>query len=77
MNAPALRIFSYLPNPRLAKATIAARLCGVALEVRGAPPRELARWLWDFDARPLADGERAAETTREARTGFAGELQKS
>jgi len=29
-----LRIFSYLPNPRIAKATIAARLCGVDIEVR-------------------------------------------
>ena len=50
---PVLRIFSYLPSPRLAKATIAARLCGVALDVRGAAPRDLAGWLWDFDARPL------------------------
>ena len=53
-----LRIFSYLPNPRLWKATIAARLCGVEVEIHGAPPRELAGWLWDFDARPLADEER-------------------
>jgi len=29
-----LRIFSYLPNPRIRKATIAARLCGVELEAR-------------------------------------------
>jgi hypothetical protein len=50
---PALRVLSYLPNPRLAKATIAARQCGVAIEIRGAPPRELARWLWGFDARLL------------------------
>jgi elongation factor 1-gamma len=77
MNAPALRIFSYLPNPRIAKATIAARLCGVKLEIRGAPPRELARWLWDFDARPLADDEVSDATTRPARTGFAGSLQKT
>jgi len=77
MDAPALRIFSYLPNPRLAKATIAARLCGVTLEVRGAPPRELARWLWDFDARPLAVDEASDVTAREARTGFAGTLQKT
>lgn len=74
---PALRIFSYLPNPRLAKATIAARLCGVTLEIRGASPRELARWLWDFDARPLADGESAGEIAREARTGFSGTLHKT
>lgn len=75
--APALRIFSYLPNPRLAKATIAARLCGVRLEVRGAPPRELARWLWDFDARPLDASDDSAATRRDARAGFAGELHKT
>jgi hypothetical protein len=32
-----LRIFSYLPNPRVWKATIAARFCGVDVEIRGAP----------------------------------------
>jgi glutathione S-transferase len=76
--APALRIFSYLPNPRLAKATIAARLCGVTLEIRGARPPELADWLWDFDARPLADGEDASvATARAARMGFGGTLHKT
>src|SRR5262249_37308651 len=74
---PVLRIFSYLPNPRLAKATIAARLCGVELEVRGAAPRELGGWLWDFDARALAPGESPAGTARSARTGFAGTLHKT
>jgi maltose-binding protein MalE len=29
-----LRIFSYLPNPRIWKETIAARLCGIEVEVR-------------------------------------------
>jgi glutathione S-transferase len=77
MSAPALRVFSYLPNPRLAKATIAARLAGVTLEIRGAPPRELAGWLWDFDARPLAAGEATAGTTTPARTGFSGTLRKT
>lgn len=52
-----LRIFSYLPNPRIWKATIAARLCGIEVEVRGASPKELASWLWDFDARPLSSSE--------------------
>ena len=56
-----LRIFSYLPNPRVYKATIAARLTGVELEIRGASPAELAAWLWDFDARPLSDDDRAHE----------------
>lgn len=68
-----LRIFSYLPNPRIWKATIAARLCGVDVEVRGAPPGELAGWLWDFDARPLTDADRAAAATvRVGTVGFTG-----
>lgn len=35
-----LRIFSYLPNPRLYKATVAARYCGVDIELRSAAPRD-------------------------------------
>ncbi|MGD0076414.1 MAG: glutathione S-transferase family protein [Candidatus Binataceae bacterium] len=65
-----LRIFSYLPNPRIWKATIAARLCGVDVEVRGASPKELQSWLWDFDARPLSADERAA--SRDVRVGTVG-----
>ncbi|WJR75534.1 glutathione S-transferase [Bradyrhizobium sp. NP1] len=53
-----LRIFSYLPNPRVWKATIAARFCGVDVEVRGASGKELQDWLWDYDARPLSEQER-------------------
>ena len=75
--APVLRVFSYLPNPRLAKATIAARLCDVTLEIRGATPRELGSWLWDFDARPLAAGDERPATARAAHTGFGGTLQKT
>lgn len=69
-----LRIFSYLPNPRIWKATIAARLCGVEIEVRGSSPRELQNWLWDFDARPLqeADRDRARDVERIGHTGFKG-----
>ncbi len=78
-NEPVLRIFSYLPNPRLWKATITARLCGLELDLRGAAPRELSGWLWDFDARPLEEGERdtGAGTARRARAGFQGELHKT
>jgi len=74
-----LRIFSYLPNPRIWKATIAARLCNVDVEVRGAKPHELQDWLWDFDAHPLTEEERAAgeETVQKARTGFSGQLHKT
>jgi glutathione S-transferase len=66
-----LRIFSYLPNPRVWKATIAARFCGVDVEVRGASGKELKDWLWDFDARPLAEDERQSLSGL-ARTGRVG-----
>ena len=68
-----LRIFSYLPNPRIWKATIAARLCGIEIEVRGASPKELESWLWDFDARPLSSSdEPVAADVRIGHTGFKG-----
>jgi len=69
-----VRIFSYLPNPRIWKATIAARLNGVEVEVRGARPRELGDWLWDFEARPLSPGEREqlAASVRVGKVGFKG-----
>jgi glutathione S-transferase len=74
-----LRIFSYMPNPRIFKATIAARYCGVEIELRSARPPELVDWLWDFDARPLTDADRenAAATLRQAREGFQGGLHKT
>lgn len=74
-----LRVFSYLPNPRIWKATIAARLCGVRLDLRGGKPQELSNWLWDFDAQPLTDVEWKASpaTERQGRTGFSGRLHKT
>lgn len=77
--AAALRIFSYLPNPRVAKATIVARLCGVDVEVRGAPASELGGWLWDFDAHPMDAAERAAlsHLVVAPKTGFANALFKT
>lgn len=69
-----LRIFSYLPNPRIWKATIAARLCDVEIEVRGTKPSELANWLWDFNAKPLSAEEKVAHESaaRVGRIGFKG-----
>ena len=69
-----LRILSYLPNPRIWKATIAGRLCGVDVEVRGASPSQLRDWLWDFDARPAADVDPTilAGAERTGRIGFDG-----
>lgn len=73
-----LRIFSYLPNPRIWKATIAGRLCGVDVEVRGSSPKELQSWLWDFDARPLSSDERATSANvRIGKVGFSGTLHKT
>jgi glutathione S-transferase len=69
----ALRIFSYLPNPRVWKATIAARLCGIEVEVRGTSPKELASWLWDFDARPLLKSELVeSPDVQVGKVGFSG-----
>ena len=68
-----LRIFSYLPNPRVWKATIAARLCGIDVEVRGTSPKELTSWLWDFDARPLSSTEQVVfEGEHLGKVGFQG-----
>ena len=72
-----LRIFSYLPNPRIWKATIAARLTGVDIEVRGTSPKELRSWLWDFDAHPLSPGDKAGFEEVRGNIGFKGELHKT
>ena len=73
-----IRIFSYLPNPRVYKATIAGRLNGVEIDIRGARPAELTDWLWDFDAHPLTDAERNnTKTLRSAKKGFSGGIHKT
>jgi glutathione S-transferase len=73
-----LRIFSYLPNPRIWKATIAARLCDVNVEVRGSTPKELQSWLWDFDARPLSSEDQPRLGDGAAgKVGFKGTLHKT
>jgi glutathione S-transferase len=72
-----LRIFSYLPNPRLWKATITARLTGIDLEIRGASPKELQSWLWDFDARPLSEEEESRSEDVRGRVGFSKPLHKT
>jgi hypothetical protein len=79
MTQPVLHIFSYLPNPRVAKALIAADFCGVRVETRGDAPAELQGWLWDFDARPLDNAERVESSphARTSRRGFSGTLFKT
>ena len=79
MAKPVLRIFSYLPNPRVWKSLITADLCGVDVEVVGAKPAELGAWLWDYDARPLDADEQTDESphARKGRRGFSGTLWKT
>lgn len=74
-----IRIFSYLPNPRVWKSLIAAELCGVNVAVVGDKPANLATWLWDFDARQLEDSERTDDSpwARRSRRGFSGTLYKT
>ncbi len=73
-----IRIFSYLPNPRVYKSTITARLNGVSLELTGATPGELADWLWDFNARPLTpEDHQNSQNATSGKTGFSGKLFKT
>ena len=75
---PVLRIFSYLPNPRIWKSLITARLAGLEVEVVGATGGELGNWLWDFSPRPLAEGDREnASYQVQGRTGFKSTLYKT
>ena len=50
-----IRIFSYLPNPRVWKSLITAKLAKVEIKVIGDKPRNLTECLWDFDAKKLEE----------------------
>ena len=79
MAAQPMRIFSYLPNPRIWKAQIAAAHLDVQLEIIGDRPGELTDWLWDVNPRPLADGERdsLADNAVAGSRGFSNPLIKT
>ena len=74
-----IRIISYLPNPRVYKATIVARYSGAVIDVIGDKPPEMANWLWDYEAFKMDDAEKSANASarRTAKTGFSGELYKT
>ena len=76
---PVLKVFSYLPNPRVWKAQIAADLAELEVEVVGAKPPELGTWLWDYEARPLTEEEQQPDNpnARTGRRGFSGTLYKT
>ena len=79
MPESALKVFSYLPNPRVWKAQIAAELIGTDVEVIGDAPMKLADWLWDFNPRLMEDSERHDESphARKSYRGFKGTLFKT
>ncbi len=79
MTDSVLRIFSYVPNPRVWKALIAADLLGLEVELLGDKPANLSQWLWDYDARLLSAEERQDDhpSARKGRRGFSGTLFKT
>jgi len=79
MEKASVRIFSYLPNPRVWKSLIAGEICGVDVEVTGDSPPNLANWLWDFEARELPEEERTENSpyARISKRGFSGTLYKT
>lgn len=74
-----IRIFSYLPNPRVWKSLIAAKIGGVEVEVVGDKPNQLTDWLWDFDAKFLSEQEKLELGTfkRDSKRGFSGAIYKT
>ena len=74
-----LKIFSYIPNPRVWKAIIAGKICGVEVEVIGDKPANLGSWLWDFNPNILDENERSPEHkyARKGKRGFSGVLYKT
>ena len=53
-----LKIFSYLPNPRVWKSIIVANYGGIDIEVLGDKPSNLVNWLWDYEAKLLTEKEK-------------------
>ena len=74
-----LKIFSYLPNPRVWKSVIAGSISGVEVEVIGDKPNKLGTWLWDFNPRKMEEREMSKDSSyaRIGRRGFSGILYKT
>lgn len=72
-----LRIFSYLPNPRVWKSLFVARLTGARIEMTGDKPGELSNWLWDVEPRLLTDADRTEMSGSQSRRGFSSTLYKT
>jgi elongation factor 1-gamma len=72
-----IRIFTYLPNPRIWKALIAADLTKVELDIRADKPKNLSNWLWDFGARLLKEIPKKDKLLIKGTKGFSNILSKT
>ena len=74
-----LKIFSYLPNPRVWKAEIAAKIAGITIEVIGDKPSEIPNWLWDSEPKKLSDSDKKElkQFERTGKRGFSSSLYKT
>ena len=74
-----IRIFSYLPNPRVWKSIITAKIGGIDLEIIGDKPNNMPNWLWDFDAKPISVEDKSKRNSLEIKSkrGFKGSLYKT
>ena len=74
-----LKIFSYLPNPRVWKAEIAAKIAGIPVEVIGDKPAEIPNWLWDAEPKKLTDADKKKykQFERVGKRGFNSALYKT
>ena len=74
-----IRIFSYLPNPRVWKSIITAKIGGIDLEIIGDKPNNMPNWLWDFDAKPISveDKSKLKSFEIKSKRGFKGSLYKT
>ena len=74
-----LKIFSYLPNPRVWKAEIAAKVAGIQVEVIGDKPSEIPNWLWDAEPKKLTDADKKKykKFERVGKRGFNSALYKT
>ena len=74
-----LKIFSYLPNPRVWKAEIAAKIADIPVEVIGDQPTEIPNWLWDSEPKKLSDSDKKElkQFERTGKRGFSSSLYKT
>tara|TARA_Y100000768_G_C23936919_1_gene663033 strand:+ start:332 stop:1129 length:798 start_codon:yes stop_codon:yes gene_type:complete len=74
-----LKIFSYLPNPRVWKAEIAAKIADIPVEIIGDKPADIPNWLWDIKPKKLtdADKKKLKQFVRIGKRGFSSALYKT